>query len=150
MRTFATLADFAAAAGQHLGYSSWREITQPDVGRFADVTGDRQWIHVDPARAAGSQFGGTIAHGYLTLALVPVFMSEIFRIDSLTMSVNIGLNRVRFPAPVMVGSRVRGGARLVSLKNSPAGQLSTILVTVEVEGRSRAACVAETLALHAE
>ena len=150
MRSFATLADFAAATSQHLGYSAWHEITQEQVDGFADVTGDRQWIHVDPARAARTQFGGTIAHGYLTLALVPVLMSEIFRIESLTMSINIGLNRVRFPAPVMVGSRVRGGAELVSLKNSPAGKLSTIRVTVQVEGRKDAACVAEALALLAE
>jgi acyl dehydratase len=147
MRSFATLADFAAATSQHLGYSPWHEITQDQVDGFADVTGDRQWIHVDPTRAARTQFGGTIAHGYLTLALVPVLMSEIFRIESLTMSINIGLNRARFPAPVMVGSRVRGGAELISLKNSPAGKLSTIRATVEVEGRKNAGCVAEILAL---
>lgn len=147
MRSFATLADFAAATGQHLGYSAWHEITQRQVDGFADLTGDRQWIHVDPERAARTQFGGTIAHGYLTLALVPVLMSEIFRIESLTMSINIGLNRVRFPAPVPVGSLVRGGAELVSLKNSPAGKLSTIRVTVAVEGRKNAGCIAETLAL---
>ena len=109
MRVFATLADFAAASGEHLGYSPWREVTQQQVDGFADITGDRQWIHVDPERAAASQFGGTIAHGYLTLALVTVFMSEIFRIDNLTMGINVGLNRVRFPAPVKVGSPVRGG-----------------------------------------
>jgi acyl dehydratase len=150
MRSFATLADFAAATSQHLGYSTWHEITQEQVDGFADLTGDRQWIHVDPAQAARTQFGGTIAHGYLTLALVPVLMSEIFRIESLTMSINIGLNRVRFPAPVMVGSRVRGGAELLSLKNSPAGKLSMIRVTVQVEGRKNAGCVTEALALLTE
>jgi acyl dehydratase len=98
MRSFATLADFAAAQGEHLGYSAWREVTQGQVDMFADATGDRQWIHVDPGRAAGSSFGGTIAHGYLTLALVTVFMSEIFQIGGLTMAVNVGLNQVRFRA----------------------------------------------------
>ena len=123
MRRFATLADFAAASGEHLGYSAWREVTQQQVDMFADVTGDRQWIDTDPACAAAGPFGATIAHGYLTLALVTVFISEIFRIDDLTMGINIGLNRVRFPAPVTVGSRVRGGAQLISLKPSPAGTL---------------------------
>jgi acyl dehydratase len=148
MRSFATLADFAAAKGEHLGYSAWREVTQGQVDMFADATGDRQWIHVDPVRAAGSPFGGTIAHGYLTLVLVTVFMSEIFRIDGLTMAINVGLNRVRFPAPVKVGSLVRGGAELIDLKNSPAGKLSTVRVTVGVEGQRSAACIADTLSLY--
>jgi acyl dehydratase len=148
MRTFATLADFAAAQGDHLGFSAWRTVTQGQIDMFADATGDRQWIHVDPERAAGSRFGGTIAHGYLTLALVSTFMSEIFWIDGLTMAVNVGLNRVRFPAPVKVGSRVRGGAELIGVKNSPAGKLSTVRMTVEVERQKRAACVAESLLLY--
>jgi acyl dehydratase len=148
MRVFATLADFAAASGEHLGYSPWREVTQQQVDGFADITGDRQWIHVDPERAAASQFGGTIAHGYLTLALVTVFMSEIFRIDNLTMGINVGLNRVRFPAPVKVGSRVRGGAQLLSVKRSPAGSLSAVRVTVDADGQKRAVCIAETLSLY--
>ena len=148
MRLFATLADFAAASGEHLGYSPWREVTQQQVDGFADITGDRQWIHVDPERAAASQFGGTIAHGYLTLALVTVFMSEIFRIDNLTMGINVGLNRVRFPAPVKVGSRVRGGAQLLSVKRSPAGSLSAVRVTVDADGQKRAVCIAETLSLY--
>ena len=148
MRVFATLADFAAASGEHLGYSPWREVTQQQVDGFAGITGDRQWIHVDPERAAASQFGGTIAHGYLTLALVTVFMSEIFRIDNLTMGINVGLNRVRFPAPVKVGSRVRGGAQLLSVKRSPAGSLSAVRVTVDADGQKRAVCIAETLSLY--
>jgi len=148
LRVFATLADFAAASGEHLGYSPWREVTQQQVDGFADITGDRQWIHVDPERAAASQFGGTIAHGYLTLALVTVFMSEIFRIDNLTMGINVGLNRVRFPAPVKVGSRVRGGAQLLSVKRSPAGSLSAVRVTVDADGQKRAVCIAETLSLY--
>ncbi|MCW2887741.1 MAG: MaoC domain protein dehydratase [Streptosporangiaceae bacterium] len=105
MRSFAGLADFAAVKGQHLGYSPWHEVTQPQIDMFAEATGDHQWIHVDPQRAAESPFGGTIAHGYLTLSLVNAFMPEIFWIDGLTMGVNVGLNKVRFPGPVKVRSR---------------------------------------------
>ncbi|MEU6037218.1 MaoC family dehydratase [Actinomadura sp. NPDC047616] len=148
MRRFADLAEFAAAKGEHLGYSPWREVTQRQIDLFAEATDDHQWIHVDPEQAAAGPYGATIAHGYLTLSLVSAFMPEIFRIDGLKMGVNVGLNKVRFPAPVKVGSRVRGGAELVDLKNSPAGKLSTVRVTVEVEGEKRPACVAETLSLY--
>jgi acyl dehydratase len=148
VRAFRTVAEFAAAQGEHLGYSAWRDVTQQQVSMFSDVTGDRQWIHLDAERAAQSQFGGTIVHGYLTLALVTVLMSEIFRIDSVTMAINVGLNRARFPAAVRVGSRVRGGAELVSLKRSPGGYLSTVRVTVEAEGSKHPACVAETVSLY--
>jgi acyl dehydratase len=148
MRTFADLAEFAAAKGSHLGYSPWRRVTQSQIDLFADATDDHQWIHVDPDRAAESPFGTTIAHGYLTLSLVNAFMPEIFTIDDVTMVVNVGLNRVRFSSPVKVDSLVRGGATLVDLRNSPAGKLSTIRVSVEVEGERRAACVAETLLLY--
>ena len=116
MRSFTSLAEFAEAKGEHLGYSPWRDITQPQVNLFADATDDHQWIHVDPERAAESPFGGTIAHGYLTLALLPVFMTEIFSIGGLRMGINFGLNKVRFPSPVKVGARVRGGAELTDLK----------------------------------
>jgi acyl dehydratase len=148
MRRFASLAEFAAAKGEHLGHSPWREVTQQQIDLFAEATGDHQWIHVDPERAADGPFGATIAHGYLTLSLVNAFMPEIFWIEGPKMGVNVGLNKVRFPAPVKVGSRVRGGAELVDLKNSPAGKLSTVRVTVEIEGEKRPACVAETLSLY--
>jgi acyl dehydratase len=148
MRSFASIAEFADAKGEHLGYSAWREITQRQINLFADVTGDRQWIHVDEARASAGAFGGTIAHGFLTLALVSAFMPEIFRIDGLNMAVNVGLNKVRFHAPVKVGSKVRGSAELLNLKNSPAGKLSTVRVTVEIAGEKRPACVADTLSLY--
>jgi acyl dehydratase len=150
MRTFADLAEFAAARGSHLGYSPWRRVTQHQVDTFADATDDHQWIHVDPERAAASSFGGTIAHGYLTLSLVNAFLPEIFSIGELNMVVNVGLNKVRFSSPVPVGSLVRGGANLIDLKNSPAGKLATIRVKVEVEGERRAACTAETLLLYVE
>ncbi|MBO2453025.1 MaoC family dehydratase [Actinomadura barringtoniae] len=150
MRTFDSLAEFAAMKGEHLGYSPWREITQKQIDLFAEATDDHQWIHVDPEKAKDGPFGTTIAHGYLTLSLVNAFMPEIFWIDGLKMGVNVGLNRVRFPAPVKVGARVRGGAELIEFKNSPAGKLSTVKVTVEVEGEKRPACVAETLSLYVE
>jgi acyl dehydratase len=147
MRVFGSLADFAAARGEHLGFSPWRAVTQEQISQFADATGDHQWIHTDPERAAGGPFGATIAHGYLTLSLVNAFMPEIYRIDGLKMGVNVGLNKVRFPSPVRVGSRVRGGAELTDLKNSPAGQLATIRVTVEIDGEHHPACVADTVSL---
>ncbi|MEV4253344.1 MaoC family dehydratase [Spirillospora sp. NPDC049652] len=148
MRRFASVDEFAAAKGEHLGYSPWRTVEQRQIDLFAEATDDRQWIHVDPERAKDGPFGTTIAHGYLTLSLVSAFMPEIFHIDGLSMGVNVGLNRVRFPAPVKVGSRIRGGAQLMDIKNSPAGRLSTVKLTVEVEGERRAACVAETLSLY--
>ncbi|MFC4048816.1 MaoC family dehydratase [Actinomadura syzygii] len=148
MRRFADLAEFAAAKGEHLGHSPWRKVTQHRIDLFAEATGDHQWIHVDPERAADGPFGGTIAHGYLTLSLVSAFMPEIFHVDGVAMGVNVGLNRVRFPSPVRTGARVRGGAELVDVKNSPAGKLATVRVTVEVEGEKRPACVADTLSLY--
>ena len=144
-----SLANAEAFVGRELGVSAWVTMDQQRIDQFAECTEDHQWIHTDIERAKrDSPLGATIAHGYLTLALVTVFMSEIFRIDNLTMGINIGLNRVRFPAPVTVGSRVRGGAQLISLKPSPAGSLSTVRVTVEAEGQKRAACIAETLSLY--
>ncbi|MFC5180443.1 MaoC family dehydratase [Actinomadura harenae] len=148
MRRFASVDEFAAAKGEHLGYSPWRTVEQKQIDLFAEATDDRQWIHVDPERAAAEgPFGSTIAHGFLTLSLVSALVPEIFQIDGLSMAVNVGLNRVRFPAPVRVDSRIRGGAELVDIKNSPAGRLATVKVKVEVEGERRAACVAETLTL---
>ena len=148
MRIFKSLAEFAEAKGEHLGYSPWREVTQRQIDLFAEATDDHQWIHVDPERAAQGPFGTTIAHGYLTLSMVNAFMPEIFWIEGLSMGVNVGLNKVRFPSPVKVGAKIRGGAQLTDLKNSPAGKLSTVRVTVEIEGERRPACVADTLSLY--
>jgi acyl dehydratase len=145
MRSFSSLEEFAAAKGEHLGYSDWHGVTQAQVSAFAGATGDHQWIHVDPERAAAGPFGTTIAHGYLTLAMLPVLMAEIYRIDNLTMAVNYGLDRVRLPSPVPTGSRIRAGATLSDVRNTPLGQLASARVTVEVEGQKRAACVADTL-----
>lgn len=147
MRTFSSLADFAAATGEDLGYSDWHEVTQAQVSAFADATGDHQWIHVDPQRAASGPFGRTIAHGYLTLAMLPVLVSEIYRIENLTMAVNYGLDRLRFPSPVPTGSRIRAGATLREVKETSLGSLAYSRVTVAVEGHEKAACVADTVTL---
>ena len=132
--------------GEHLGYSDWVEITQERVNQFADATGDHQWIHVDPERAATeSPFGGPIAHGYLTLSLLPMLMPQIVEITGFRMGVNYGTEKVRFPSPVPVGSRVRAGATLESADPIDGGVAMVVTVTVEVEGGSKPAMVATSL-----
>jgi acyl dehydratase len=145
VRTFDGVDALAAAAGEHLGYSQWVEIDQQRVDTFADATDDHQWIHVDPRRAAEGPFGGTVAHGYLTLSLVPWFVADVVRIDGLTMRLNYGLNKVRFPAPVRVGSRVRGGVEVVSVTRAESSAQLVLRTTVEIEGGDKPACVAETV-----
>jgi acyl dehydratase len=147
VRVFSGLGDFIATRGEQLGYSDWHEVTQEQVNAFADATGDHQWIHVDAERAASGPFGTTIAHGFLTLAMLPVLTREIYRIENLTMAVNYGLDRVRFPAPVPVGARIRAGATLRDVKETSLGQLTYSRVMVEVEGQSKAACIADTVTL---
>jgi acyl dehydratase len=146
-RIFGSLAEFTAARGEHLGYSDWHEVTQARIDAFADATGDHQWIHVDPDRAASGSFGTTIAHGYLTLSMLPVMTAEIFRIENLTMSVNFGLDRLRFRSPVPAGSRIRAGATLREVKRTHLGHLAYIRVAVQVEGETRVACIADTVTL---
>ena len=132
--------------GQHLGYSEWVEITQEQVNRFAEATGDHQWIHTDPERAAKeSPFGGPIAHGYLTLSLLPMLVPQIVDITGFRMGVNYGTEKVRFPAPVPVGSRVRAGAALEAATPFDGGIQMVITVTVEIEGGSKPAMVATSL-----
>ena len=133
------------AVGQHLGYSDWLEIRQDRIDQFAEATDDRQWIHVDPERAAQGPFGACIAHGYLTLSLVNRFLPEIVEVRGISMGVNYGANRLRFPAPVPVGSKVRGGAELVAAEDVKGGVQATIRVTVEIEGSERPACVVDTI-----
>jgi acyl dehydratase len=145
VRIFNGLDEVASAVGDHLGHSDWRTITQEQVNLFADATGDHQWIHVDPERAKGGPFGGTIAHGYLTLSLLPGFAAEIYRIDGLTMGLNYGTNKVRFPSPVPVGSRVRAGAQLIECTPGATGTQLVIRITVEIEGGSKPACVADVV-----
>jgi len=147
MKVFNGVDELEKAVGTHLGYSGWHTISQEQIDRFADATGDHQWIHVDPERAAQGPFGATIAHGYLTLSMVPKLVWEVYTVDGLTMGVNYGCNKVRFPSPVPVGSRVRAGVELVSLVPGPAGVQSTARVTIEREGSDKPACVAETVAV---
>ncbi|GAA1268238.1 MaoC family dehydratase [Planotetraspora silvatica] len=147
MRIFNDLAELKAAKGEHLGYTDWREITQERVNGFADATDDHQWIHVDVDRAKEGLFGSTIAHGYLSLALIPSFTSELFRVDGLKMGINYGLNKVRFARPVPVGSRIRAGAEIIDVKGTPSGTLASLRVVIEVEGLDKPACIAETLSL---
>lgn len=135
----------ASLVGQELGATEWLEITQERVNQFADATGDHQWIHVDPLRAKEGPFGGCIAHGYLTLALAgSCFLEQIVRVEC-KMGVNYGTDRLRFPAPVRVGTRIRGRGELVSVEPVAGGQQAIVRVTVEVEGGERPACVVETI-----
>ncbi len=138
-------ADLKSAVGRHLGYSDWLEVTQGRIDQFAEATGDRQWIHVDPERAKEGPFGACIAHGYLTLALVNLVLPEIVEVRGISMGVNYGADRLRFPAPVVVGSRIRGGGELIGVEEVKGGVQATIRVTVEIEGRDRPACVVDTI-----
>ena len=147
MRTFASLEEFVAAKGESLGFSDWHKINQEQVNAFADATGDHQWIHIDTERAASGPFGGTIAHGYLTVSLLPVLSVEIFRIQGLTMGINYGLDRVRFPSPVLTGSSIRAEATLTDVRQTHLGSLASIRMRIEIEGQDKAACVADTLSL---
>lgn len=131
--------------GEHLGYSDWHEITQEQVNLFADATGDHQWIHVDVERAKAGPFGAPIAHGYLTLSLAPTLLGEIMTVSGVTMGVNYGLNKLRFPSPVPVGSKLRAGATLAGVEQVSGGVQVTLAVTLEVEGGSKPSCVAEIL-----
>jgi acyl dehydratase len=143
---FETLDDLRAAAGMHLGLTDWVDITQERVNLFADATGDHQWIHVDVERAtAESPFGGPIAHGYLTLALSNLFLPQLLQVPGASAGVNYGTGKVRFPAPVPVGSRIRGGAEITAVEEIPGGVQTTITITIEVEGGAKPACVIESL-----
>jgi acyl dehydratase len=134
-----------AKVGDHLGYSDWHQVTQEQVNLFADATGDHQWIHVDVERAKGGPFGGPIAHGYLTLSLTPALLDEILEVSGITMAINYGLNKLRFPAPVPVGSKVRAGAVLAHLEDVSGGVQVALNLTFEIEGAPKPACVAEIL-----
>ena len=146
MRTISGLDELKQAEGEDLGTSDWHEVTQEAIDAFADVTGDHQWIHVDPERAKDAPFGGTIAHGFYTLSLAPRFNEQIYRLEGFAFAVNYGLDRVRFPAPLPVGSRVRMHSRLKALALVPGGAQITVEVTFEREGGDKPVCVAETLA----
>ena len=137
--------DLISAVGSALGSSDWLEIDQQRINLFADATGDHQWIHVDPERAKDGPFGKCIAHGYLTLSLVNLFLPQILDVQGVSMGVNVGCDRIRFPSPVPVGSRVRGNGELVSVEEIKGAIQSVVRVTVEIEGSDRPACVADTI-----
>lgn len=142
---FSSAEDLIDAQGMDLGCSDWLVITQERINLFAEATGDHQWIHVDPERAANGPFGDCIAHGYLTLALANLFMPQLMRIDNLSMGVNYGSDRVRFPAAVKVGSRVRGRGEVLSAEViGPTVQL-VVRISVEIEGAQRPGCVVDTI-----
>lgn len=144
--TFESFDELQAASGRHLGYSEWLDITQERVDLFAEATGDRQWIHVDVDRAkTESPFGGPIAHGYLTLALSNMFLPQLIAVPAAASGVNYGTDRVRFPSPVPVGSRIRAGAEITAVEEVSGGLQTTIVITIEVDGSTRPACVIESL-----
>lgn len=145
MRHFAKLHDMQALVGQEIGVSEWIVVDQERIDQFAEATGDHQWIHVDPVKAATGPFGTTIAHGFLTLSLMPEMFASAFAVDDVRMGVNYGLNKVRFTAPVPSGSRVRGHFVLHGWHAIEGGAQMSVMVTVELEGSTKPACVAEAL-----
>jgi acyl dehydratase len=145
MLTLNGIDDIKARVGEELGVSDWHLVTQEDIDAFADVTGDHQWIHVDPERAKQTPFGGTIAHGYYTLSLAPRFSYAMYAIEGFAFGLNYGLNKVRFPAPLPVGSKVRMRAAIASVDDIPGGIQMATTCTFEREGGEKPVCVAETL-----
>lgn len=147
MRILNDRTEILEAEGTELGVSAWLEITQERIDLFADATGDRQWIHVDPERAADGPFGATVAHGYLTLSMLPFLGAQVYAFAGNVARVNYGLNRVRFVNPVRVGSQIRDRVEVLAVEDIPKGQRVTLQHTVEVKGAKKPACIAETVVL---
>jgi acyl dehydratase len=147
MRVFNGVDELAEAVGTHLGYSDWHVVTQEQIDAFADATGDHQWIHVDPVLAAQGPYGKTIAHGYLTLSLVPMLAWQVYKIDGIRMGVNYGAEKVRFPSPVPVDSKVRAGVELLSVSDHKAGHQVVARVTIEVEDAPKPSCIVDTISI---
>ena len=146
MKIFQTLEELAACVGQTVAVSPWTEITQAQVNQFADATGDHQWIHIDVEKAKAGPFGGTIAHGFLTLSLIPKLSESAIKMQNVRMGVNYGLNKVRFTAPVLVGSKLRGHMKLISATPIEGNGFQFAWeVSIEREGSEKPACIAETL-----
>jgi acyl dehydratase len=146
MRTFETIAELQGLVGQSLGTSEWITVTQERIQLFADATNDHQWIHIDPERAKAGPFGTTIAHGFMTLSLLPEMSASAFQVRGTRMGVNYGLNKVRFPAPVPSGSRLRGHFKLIGYEPLDGGAQLTVEVTMQREGSDKPVCVAESIA----
>jgi acyl dehydratase len=142
---FKTPGELLGAVGKQLGKSEWITIDQGRINLFADATGDHQWIHVDPEKAKDGPFGACIAHGYLTLSLVNLFLPQIVEVQGISMGVNVGCGKVRFPSPVKVGSRIRGSGELVEAEEMKGGVQAVIRVTVEIDGVDKPACVVDTI-----
>ncbi len=142
---FKTPEELLDKVGERLGETEWMSIDQDRINLFADATGDHQWIHVDPEKAKDGPFGACIAHGYLTLSLVNYFLPQIIDVQGTSMGVNVGLDRVRFPSPVAVGSKIRGVGELISAEEMKGGIQSVVRVTVEIEGSEKPACIADTI-----
>lgn len=147
MKIFHGISQLEQAVGTHLGYSDWHEITQSQIDLFAAATGDHQWIHVDPDKAALGPFGTTIAHGYLTLSLVPMLVWQIYKVEGVQMGVNYGADRVRFPDPVPVGSKVRAGVELVALTSRDETHQLSARVTIERHGADKPACIVDSISV---
>jgi acyl dehydratase len=142
---FSHPSELLTASGQQLGHTEWLDMEQARIDLFADATGDHQWIHVDPEKAKDGPFGATIAHGYLTLSLANLFLPDLMEVQNVSMGVNYGCDRVRFPAPVPVGSRVRGAGEVISAEEVKGGVQVVVRITVEIEGSERPACVVDTI-----
>lgn len=147
MRVFSGVAELEEAVGSHLGYSEWHVVTQGQIDGFAEATGDHQWIHVDTERAKSGPFGATIAHGFLTLGLVPRLVWQVYEIQDIKMGVNYGADRLRFPSPVPADSRVRAGVELTAVTKIPMGFQVATKVTIECEGNDKPACIVDMLAV---
>ncbi len=145
MKVFKGVDELAAAAGSQLGPTDWLPVEQERVNQFADATDDHQWIHVDPERAAGGPFGGTIAHGLLTLSLLPHFMHELYRVDNVAMAINYGFNKVRFITPVRVGAKLRARSEIAAVQQLDGAVQATLVTTIEVEGSQKPAAVIESI-----
>jgi acyl dehydratase len=145
VKKFSGLDEFVAAQGAELGPTDWLEVTQDRVNLFADATDDHQWIHVDPERAANGPFGGTIAHGLLTLSLLPHFTHQLYTVDNIAMAINYGYNKVRFITPVRVGAKIRARAQIAKVDQLDGAVQATVTVTVEIDGSDKPAAVAESI-----
>ncbi|MCR1781279.1 MaoC family dehydratase [Nocardioides carbamazepini] len=149
MRVYNGLSELTSAGGTEIGVSDWLTVTQERIDQFSEATGDHQWIHTDPVRAARGPFGSTIAHGFLTLSLVPFLAQQMYRVDGVSVAVNYGTNKVRFPQPVPVDARLRARAELVESRTVKLGTLVTVRFTIELEGSAKPACVVEALTVYA-